>query len=55
MEKKKKKTIKTCFCLLPKVVCFQSYRVHVKMNVESVIENLQRIAREKEMQKSEHK
>jgi hypothetical protein len=35
--------------------CFQSSRVHSSMSANSAIEKLQRIAKEKEAQKSEHK
>jgi uncharacterized membrane protein len=35
-------------------VCFQSFRIHNNMSVESVIEKLQGIVREKEAQRSEH-
>ncbi len=34
---------------------FQSFGVHNNMNVESVIKKLRGLAREKEMQRSEHK
>ncbi len=34
---------------------FQSSRIHSSMNVENAIEKLQRITKEKETQKSEHK
>ncbi len=34
---------------------FQSYRIHRSMNVKNTIEKLQRVAREKEMQKNEHR
>ncbi len=36
-------------------VCFQSSRVHIKMNAKSAIEKLQIIVKEEEAQKSEHK
>ncbi len=36
-------------------VHFQSFGVHNNMNVESVIKKLWGLAREKEMQRSEHK
>jgi hypothetical protein len=36
-------------------VHFQSFGVHNNMNVESVIKKLRGLAREKEMQRSEHK
>ncbi len=34
---------------------FQSSRIHRSMNVKNTIEKLQRVAREKEMQKNEHR
>jgi hypothetical protein len=34
---------------------FQSFGVHISMSAESVIEKLHRIAKEKEVQRSEHK
>jgi len=36
-------------------VCFQSSKVHKNMSAENTIENLQKVAKEKETQKSEHK
>ncbi len=41
-------TIRSC-------VCFQSSKVHKNMSAENTIENLQKVAKEKETQKSEHK
>ncbi len=34
---------------------FQSSRIHRSMNVKNTIEKLQRVVREKEMQKNEHR
>ncbi len=34
---------------------FQSFGIHNSMNVKNAIEKLQQIAREKEVQKSEHR
>jgi hypothetical protein len=48
-------TIKSCFCLLSKVVCFLSYGVHKNMSVESAIEKLQIVRKEKETHNSEHR
>jgi hypothetical protein len=36
-------------------VCFLSSRMHKSMNAKSEIEKLQKVAKEKEMQKSEHR
>ncbi len=36
-------------------VCVQSSRMHKNMNVESTIEKSQKIMREKEVQKNEHR
>jgi hypothetical protein len=35
--------------------CFLSYGNHISMSVESAIEKLQRIAKQKEAQRSEHR
>jgi len=48
--------IETCFCLLPKVfMCFQSFGMHKSMSAKSVIKQLQKVAKEKEVQKNEHR
>lgn len=47
--------VESCLHLLLEVVCFQSSRVHGNMSAKNAIEKLQRIAKEKEVQKSEHK
>jgi hypothetical protein len=48
--------VKNDLCLLLEIVCiFKVFGVHYNMSVESAIEKLQQIAKEKEVQKNEHR
>jgi hypothetical protein len=47
--------VESCFCLLLQVVSVFEVLVHNSMSVKSVIEKLQRITKENEAHKSEHK
>ncbi len=55
-DKKKRSNRQILFSFTAKsCVYFQSSKMHRNMNAESAIEKLQKVIREKEMQKSEHK
>ncbi len=54
-DKKNRIIIETYFCLLSEAMCFQSSKIHISMNAKTTIEKLQRVVREKETQKSEHR
>jgi CRISPR/Cas system-associated exonuclease Cas4 (RecB family) len=48
-------TIASYFVCYKKLCVFQSFRIHKSMNVNNTIEKLQKIAKDKETWKSEHK
>jgi hypothetical protein len=54
-EKKQGNHPKQFVFIVGSCVHFRSFKVHYNMNVENTIEKPQRITREKEAQKNEHK
>jgi hypothetical protein len=55
-DKNKQSNRRTLFSFVARsCVCFWSSRIHRSISVESAIEKLHRVAKEKEAQKNEHK
>jgi hypothetical protein len=54
-EKKRSNHQKQFAFIVESYACFRNFGVHNYMNANNVIEKLQQIAREKEVQRSEHR